>query len=943
MIRADIAASTAEPFINGVTTLCSNATATLSIGSVERRFASEVISYSSQSYSVDYSAQQALGTPNVYPANGVNPNAWASSTADGGREFLVLGFPNPSPINFIDVYETSNAGAIDTIFVKNPGTSQYEVVYTATAIAASVSSGKKRVNFPLTAYNVAEIRIAINSAAIAGYNSIDAVAIGQSTLPAAFQNYLWIPGGETTATKTISTAGTYKVSVTNANGCSFTDSIVIAAATTTAPIITANGPLVFCEGDSVVLTSNILTGNTWSTGATSRSIVVKTPGNYSVSYNNAGGCGAVMSAITVITVNALPTPVITGNSSLCPGSTTILNVGSYNSYYWSTGTTTPTITVSTSGTFSVRVTNQNGCTANASFTTNIAAVPTPTITGTLQFCAGSSTVLDAGAGFITYAWSNGATTRTITVTTAGSFSVTVTNASGCAGSATETTSFYNPPTPSISGNSAVCPGGSVTLTADAGYNSYLWNTGATTQSTTVNAANTYTITVTNSNGCTGSISKTIANAASPTPVISGTLSFCGGSATALDAGAGYSSYLWNTGATSQSILATTAATYTVTVTNITGCSATASATTTTTGAVPATPGPITGNSGGICNSTGNVYSVSPITNASYYTWTVPSGAVITAGQGSTSITVTFTNTFTSGNIIVAASNACGQSPSNNARTLLVTGTPAIPGSITGSVSGVCGQSSRVYSIAAVYGSSSYTWTVPAGATITGGQGSNSVTINFSSNFGTGNICVRANSACGSSAYVCTTVVGKPGNVGSINGPTAVCSKQKNVIYSIGAVAGATSYTWTAPSQATIIAGQGTTSISVNYGVKNGNVTVQANNGCGSSSIVSLPVSLSGCIASSLAKGIVAEDEKAFTPGLDVYPNPTVGPTVIDIKGEKGSYTLSVTDASGRAVYANKVSYNGNKINTDFGNLAKGIYFLKVFNSSYKKTIRLIIQ
>ena len=90
MIRADVAASSAEPFVNGVTTLCSNATATLYVGSVDKRFASEVINYSSQSYSVDYSAQQALGTPNIFPANGVNPNAWASGTADGGREFLVL-------------------------------------------------------------------------------------------------------------------------------------------------------------------------------------------------------------------------------------------------------------------------------------------------------------------------------------------------------------------------------------------------------------------------------------------------------------------------------------------------------------------------------------------------------------------------------------------------------------------------------------------------------------------------------------------------------------------------------------------------------------------------------------------------------------------------------------------------------------------------------------
>ena len=176
----------------------------------------------------------------------------------------------------------------------------------------------------------------------------------------------------------------------------------------------------------------------------------------------------------------------------------------------------------------------------------------------------------------------------------------------------------------------------------------------------------------------------------------------------------------------------------------------------------------------------------------------------------------------------------------------------------------------------------------------------------------------------------------------INGPTAVCSKQKTVVYSIASVAVATSYTWTVPSQATIVAGQGTTSITVNFGVKNGNVSVQANNACGSSAIQTLAVSIVSCSRSG-AEDITITEEKMETPDMQVYPNPTTGPTVIDIKGVKGVYTLILTDAKGREVYMNKVNYNGNKINADFKNLSKGIYFLRVYNSEYKKIVRLVIH
>jgi hypothetical protein len=111
--------------------------------------------------------------------------------------------------------------------------------------------------------------------------------------------------------------------------------------------------------------------------------------------------------------------------------------------------------------------------------------------------------LTAPAGY-TYSWSNGATTQAINVTTGGTYSVTVTNASGCSTTSAATTVTVNakPATPVItpSGSTAICPGSSVTLTAPAGY-TYLWSNGATTQAINVTSAGNYSVTVTNAGGC----------------------------------------------------------------------------------------------------------------------------------------------------------------------------------------------------------------------------------------------------------------------------------------------------------------------------------------------------------------------------------------------------------------------------------------------------------
>jgi hypothetical protein len=144
-----------------------------------------------------------------------------------------------------------------------------------------------------------------------------------------------------------------------------------------------------------------------------------------------------------ITINSNPVPVITGALAFCSGSSTTLDAGAYSSYLWSTAATTQTIPVSTAGTYSVTVTNSNGCTAASSpVTTEVNPLPTPSISGALTFCAGSSSTLDAGS-YAGYLWSTGATTQAIPVSIANTYTVTVTNSNNCTAVSAPVTTIVN--------------------------------------------------------------------------------------------------------------------------------------------------------------------------------------------------------------------------------------------------------------------------------------------------------------------------------------------------------------------------------------------------------------------------------------------------------------------------------------------------------------------
>ena len=198
-------------------------------------------------------------------------------------------------------------------------------------------------------------------------------------------------------------------------------------------------------------------------------------------------------AVTVNPVPAQPTITAIGATTFCAGGSVTLTSSAGSTYLWSNGAVSQSINVTTSGNYTVQVTNASGCQSVPSAATTVTVNPVPaqpTITagGPTTLCTGGSVTLTSSPG-VTYLWSNGATTQSIDVTTAGSYTVQVASGAGCqsiASAAAVVTVNALPAQPTITAGGATtfCSGGSVTLTSSAG-STYLWSTGATTPSINV--------------------------------------------------------------------------------------------------------------------------------------------------------------------------------------------------------------------------------------------------------------------------------------------------------------------------------------------------------------------------------------------------------------------------------------------------------------------------
>jgi hypothetical protein len=570
------------------------------------------------------------------------------------------------------------------------------------------------------------------------------------------------------------------------------------------------------------------------------------------------------------------------------------------------------------------------------------AGPAGPITGPVLVCQGGSgyvytVTIPSATGYV---WTlpigatitSGANTNSITVSYAynampGNLFVYGTAPCGN-GAPSQLAISVNPPaTPSITGPAAACVNSTGNVyTTQTGMTAYTWTVpaggtitaGAGTSSITVTwttvGAKTVTVNYNNASGCSGLAPATYNVTVNPLPVpaLNGPSPACTNYPVVYSSDAGMTGYVWtvsaggtiNSGQGTSAInvtwTTTGAKTVTVNYANATGCTAitpTLLNVTVNTGAAPTITGPTS-----VCVNSGYI-TYTTQAGMTGYVWSVSPGGVINFGSGTNSIMVTW---ITAGAqwVGISYSNANGCAPASPIQlNVTVNPLPGDAGTITGPVNVCAGATGIAYSVGTILNASSYVWTLPGGATIASGAGTNSITVNYAADATPGNITVYGNNTCGNgtvSPALTIALSPLPAAAGTIDGVAAVCIPSTGVAYSVGAITGATGYNWVVPAGATIATGTNTNNITVDFSASAvaGAITVTGTNTCGNGpaspnfgiTVTPVPptptVSYNGVIlTSSAATGNQWYKDGTAIPG---ETNPTYVPTV------DGEYWVVVT-------------------------------------------------
>ena len=399
------------------------------------------------------------------------------------------------------------------------------------------------------------------------------------------------------------TAGNYTVSLTDANGCSTTASVLVTgpqAAVTVSPIVRN----VICFGGNTGSIQMNTAGGispyvyNWAGGGNTQSRNNLPAGTYTVSVSDNSGCSTVASA-TVNQPSAALTATVTTTNVNCYGNSTghanVLAAGGTQpySYNWNSGQTTNQITNLNASSYSVSVLDANGCSVTGSgIVTQPSAALTNTIASLPVKCFGGNTgsinlSVNGGSSPYIYAWSNGGTTQDLANLNAGNYHVTITDNKGCSALAsaviTQPSSAINI---SLNANNVSCHSGNngsinTTVTGGTSPYSYNWGSGINTANRNNLAAGNYTLSVADANGCTAVSTAAITQPSTVInidPSITGVSCFGGSNGSihmSVSGGSPAYNFVWSSGQTTQSISNLAAGIYHVTVSDSHGCTATA--------------------------------------------------------------------------------------------------------------------------------------------------------------------------------------------------------------------------------------------------------------------------------------------------------------------------------------------------------------------------------
>ncbi len=380
-----------------------------------------------------------------------------------------------------------------------------------------------------------------------------------------FENYVW-SDGETDSVLTVYTSDEYIVTVSDAYGC--TDSDTIQVVIHNPPEIDLGETIDTCTSDLIgVEAPDGYADYVWSTGATEQSIDVNTSGVYLVTILDANGCAAQDS----IEVNiSIPVEIdLPEDTIICEGDSILLHLPEgMDSYLWSDGSTAVSLWVGDSEIYYATVTS-GSCTASDSTGLQISS-PYVDLPPDQTICYNDSLLLEAETGFLAYEWTNGETTESLIVYEAGNYSVTVTDSIACVAADSIHIEVGEPIITNLEDTLGFCAGNQLVLYAGDDFSSYTWSNGAFTQAINVADAGWYFVTVVNDQGCSTLDSSYAQMYELPNIDLPQDTSSCVPVELLVEnAGA---DFIWSNGETTAGIICMDSGSYEVTVIDSNGCS-----------------------------------------------------------------------------------------------------------------------------------------------------------------------------------------------------------------------------------------------------------------------------------------------------------------------------------------------------------------------------------
>lgn len=732
-----------------------NVTFSASAGQYNGQSLTDLYNYSWSSGQTTSSFSEVLSANTTRTVTITNKYAFCPNSATNTRTITV----GQAPVASISGPTSVCAGG--TITLSASGGATYAWSNGSTLNTASVTPTAGNNTYTVTVTNAAGCTntttriITINQPPDAAITPANTVCTGQniSLTASGGGTYLWSTGATTATINPIPAAPstTYTVTVTGANTC--TNTATRQVSVSPAPTISLNAPAAVCSGANAAINASGPVGATflWSTGATTSGITpaLTSATTYTVTVS-LGSC--TTSTSTTVGIRPTATLSITKADAGCgqpTGSASVTvtsGIGPFL-YAWSNNATTAAISNLGAGVYVVTVTDGNACTATTSATIGNSNGPSATAAapGGQTVCAGRTVDLSAGATGgaqpYSYLWSNGSTNANTSVNpvNTGAYTVTVRDINNCTSVAQVSINVNPAPTPNINGGNAVCAGASINLSGVGG-TLYNWSTGATGSAIVLTpvAAQTIGLTVTDANGCTATITRTISINPRPTTAITGNATVCAGDGTVLTASGGVV-YAWSSGQnTSVAVLTPgTTTTYTVTVTNDFGCTATA------TQAVTVNPLPVASISGPNAVCAGAPVAL-----------TAGGGTAFFWSNGQSGITINVTPTATTTYSVTVSGNGC-----LGTATKTVTVNPSPTAGISGNTA-ICPGAGTVLS---AFGGIVYNWNT----------GANTQNLPVSPSFTTTyTVTVTNEQAC--TATATATVNVRPAATVSINKTDAAC-------------------------------------------------------------------------------------------------------------------------------------------------------------------------